>query len=285
MQIAVILTANALPESYRYNAKGRLQKQQLLYQLTEGDLTALNTALSLKDEADSITAFGLGNNPSKAKLRQALAMGVDAAKQIKGDNWPADIPTQMQAWLWHYYLKQQYDLVILADEANDDSGLSCYLAQYMGVASINSVIAVEKAGSDLKLRRKLAKGERQELLAKMPVVLSVVPQTLHLAPPSLAGWLRTEEQAVAEIKGDYLALFRMAPAKATTSLAWQTDALAPKPQFLQHLSVKAPANERLDALINGVGQTRQNRLVQGSAVDCAAEIIVYLQGQGFCLAP
>ena len=275
MKIAMILNTAPLDISYDVDQNGSVYKTRLVNCLSDGDINALKTALTIGDEVD---VYSIGKNKPDNLLRSALAVGASTARHIGDKDWPEVPQPEMIAQALSYVLKNKYSLLIMADNGSPVTGneICAYLAKALDLPAFTSVIRIEKEENHLRLLRKLEKGKRQIIKSGMPALIALLPTKLWTDPLSLEQKLKAQESPLSLRRISYYSLLRKTVRPVGINISWQAKPLAPAPQEVAHPLNNFHPKKRLEQLINNTGSSRNAIKVSGTSKECAEKIIEYL---------
>ena len=276
MKIAVILNAAPLDISCDVDKFGRLRKQRLVNVLSDNDIHAITTTLTIGEEVD---VFTVGKNSNPSLLRSALAYGAKNACHIGGTDWPEDPLPAVKAEAIALTLSQEYPLVIISDNGSSTRGneISAYLAKALRLPAFTSVSRVEKEGDCLRLLRKLEKGKRQVIKTGIPALIALLPTQNWTAPPSLEQNIKAEESPLALRNISYYGLMRKTTRPAGMNISWRPLPLCPASQEVYHPLSGFHPKKRLEQLMQGSTTSRNAVKVGGTPEECAQRIVSFLK--------
>lgn len=170
------------------------------------DEQALEESLRLRDKSPSeITAISLGPDRVVEALRTAYALGVDKAVHLKDDSYNV-LDANYTARVLAAYLKQLAPDIILAGHVAIDSQSSMVpsmIAQLLGCASINSAVALDVNGNQVKVKREI-EGGTAEMSCSTPVVVTAAKGLNDPRYPSLKGIMASKKKQVETVTADSL---------------------------------------------------------------------------------
>lgn len=145
---------------------------------------ALEEALRLREQghASTVVAVSIGTETSMEQLRQALALGADAACLIETDT-PL-VSLSIAKVLCHYVQQEQGDLVLMGKQTidGDNNQTGQMLATLLGWSQATFASRVEKAPDRICVTRETDQGEQRISLA-LPAVITT---DLRLNEPRFA---------------------------------------------------------------------------------------------------
>jgi electron transfer flavoprotein beta subunit len=179
----------------RIDAGGRwIQENDLTFEINEPDAFALEEALRLKEKhGGEVVALCAGPARASQTIREALAKGADRAIHIEEENLPA-FDTLGVAKL----LAEKADL-ILTGLQSDDLGYGqtgVVLAEILGLPHGTIVMAVDKIGSGIRVKRELEDGWFQNVEMPLPAVLTIQSGINKLRYATLMGIKKAKTKEV-----------------------------------------------------------------------------------------
>jgi electron transfer flavoprotein beta subunit len=283
---------------------GDVDYERFVQVLNPADACAVEAAVRLKEAKYSrgdprghaafgnpectIKVLSLGPKDAEGTLRAALALGADSALRLWNEsagNWG---PFTVAAALAAYLKSEPFlpDLVLCGDSSSDwSSGIvGPALAEQLDLPQVTCVMQLslreEKEPVTLQLTRKLERGYRELLEAKLPLLLTVTSELNEPRYPSLPAHL-------AALKAEIPVLYPQT--QMSDSWLYGTDEMtlleihAPRP-LTQH--IPAPnsshsAYQRIGEIVAGGAIGRKTRLVEGSSEELAKMLIDFLKIKGF----
>ncbi len=149
-----------------------IEKQGIKFIVNPYDEFALEEALRLREKnGGTVTAITVGEDISTDVLRTSLAMGVDKAILIKGEE-PRD----------SYYVAKNIanvakeinpDLILLGKQSVDFDSLQLpsMLGELLGMPSVSVVSALEIKDNQITAERDI-EGGKEQVTAKLPAIIS-----------------------------------------------------------------------------------------------------------------
>jgi electron transfer flavoprotein alpha/beta subunit len=229
-----------------------------------GSLEAVELGLRLGD----VTACGIGAGADPV-LRRALAMGAAAVRAPD------------QASLAALLAERAFDLV-LAPWRSGHQGpnpLAPLLAGLLDLAQATAVDAIEidEAGRRATLRRRLDRGEREELVLPLPAVVALEPGLVRPRTASPAA-------AIAALERDIpVAPPAPRPAREPIFLGYQPP--RPPPPRTRPPDASLPAEARIAAILAAPHGDRPRELATGAPEELAERALRFLDERGFSSGP
>jgi len=148
------------------------------YIISPGDKNALEAALQIKDTAPETEVVAISMGPPRADdaLREALAMGADAAYLLSDKAFKeADVPVTARV-LAAAVKKIGADLVVTGREAGDTGAgqIGPRLAELLGIAQITDVHALAVEDGTVRAVRRWGQGYAA-VEARLPAVVTIAP--------------------------------------------------------------------------------------------------------------
>ncbi|MGI5825434.1 MAG: hypothetical protein ACOX7J_07670 [Bacillota bacterium] len=279
LKIAVLLNAEPLLESYDIGKDGMAIQKRLVSDLLASEAKAIAEAKAM--QAAKVTVIACGCKNLDEILRKALALGADEAIQIGQKNWAKKPDVRIIALALKEVIAG-YDLLVTADTGNSLCGseLSAACALALGCNCFNGVMSYQITENALSLKRKLEDGRRQEVWDELPAVIGVLPEKEYCAYYSLAGKLAAAEKEICRFNISYSLLAKQIKGLNLQTEYWQKDQLRPQTKLVWRPDSCLSGTGRLDAMINGETEIKHGVRVEGSAEECADQIVRYLLDSG-----
>ncbi len=201
----------------RIDSSGRwIQESDLSFEINEPDAYALEEALQLKEKhGGEVIALCLGPGRASQTIREALAKGADRAIHIEEENLTAFDTLGIAKLLAKAAEPEKPDL-ILTGLQSDDLGAGqtgVVMAEVLGLPSATIIMAVETAGSGIRVKRELEDGWFQNVEMPLPAVLTIQSGINKLRYATLMGIKKAKTK---EIKRVTAAELGGAPAPVAT---------------------------------------------------------------------
>jgi len=167
--------------------------------LDDTDRYGIEVGLQLAEteEGSSVTVFSMGPSGSLQGIRQALAMGADAAvliddEQLRG----ADALTTARA-LAAAIGRDDFDIVIAGTESTDGytGVVPQQIAELLGYPTLTFARKVERSGDVIRIERQTATGY-DVVQAAPPVLLSVTAGVVEPRYPTFKGIMQAKSKPV-----------------------------------------------------------------------------------------
>jgi electron transfer flavoprotein beta subunit len=155
------------------------------YILGPGSKAAIEAALQLQGEGDEVIALSMGKPQADDALREALAMGCDAAYLLSDKAFKdADISVTARILAIAVEKMGGADLVVVGRESGDTGAgqIGPRLAQALGYTQVTDVYALAVENSTVQATRRWGKGYAA-VEAQLPAVVTVAPEAF---PPRYA---------------------------------------------------------------------------------------------------
>jgi electron transfer flavoprotein beta subunit len=149
------------------------------YIVGPGSKAALEAALRLKDAGDvEVIAVSLGRPRAEDALREALAMGCDAAYLLSDEAFAAaDIPVTATVLAAAIQKLGGADLIVAGRESGDTGAgqIGCRLAEALSYAQVSDVYALTGVAGAIQATRRWGDGYAT-VQALLPAVVTVAPE-------------------------------------------------------------------------------------------------------------
>lgn len=257
----------------------------LIYIVNPDDLCALEAAVQLKEAlGGEVTAITLGTVQAEEGLRTCLAMGADRAVMLEDQVFAGGDSFSMATALAQALRKMQYDLILTGSQTLDGGHgqVPAAMAEMLGLPFVSGVTCLEKVtSSEVKLHRKLERGDREVVESTLPAVIGVTEGINCPRYPSLPAVIWAQRQKLEIVKVVDLGL-RQEQLGAKGSLTKLHGFTPPRPRpkktFAPDSSL-SPA-ERMRLLMSG-GMVKKNSsdFVEGEPDKIATQIVQFLQAE------
>jgi electron transfer flavoprotein beta subunit len=284
MRIAACLSLLPDPETVEVDPlTGDVDLGRTLHILNPADAAALETALRLRREGDTVLALTVGDTQAEAALRDAIAVGADEVVRLWEDGRAATRPAVTSLLLATALRAQGLpDLVLCGARslAHGSGKVPALIAEYLDWPVVTDIIAFSLDAGRARFQRRLARGARSEGEVSLPAVIAVEPGVAPLRYAGLPGLMKAKRAAIPVLHLPDLGLSPMDLnfPSATVRAAMPTYA-RPREIFIPDSNL-APHERVAQILSAGVAQ-KTGRIVEGSAEDMADAIIAFLRDRGF----
>ena len=155
------------------------------YIIDPGSKAAIEAALQLKGDEDRVIALGMGKPQADDALREALAMGCDAAYLLSDKAFKeADVSVTARVLAAAVEQLGGADLIVAGRESGDTGAgqIGPRLAEALGYAQITDVYALSVGDGGVEATRRWG-GGFATVKASLPAVVTVAPEAF---PPRYA---------------------------------------------------------------------------------------------------
>jgi electron transfer flavoprotein beta subunit len=268
---------------------GDVDYERFVQVLNPADACAVEVAVRLRDQVGgSIKVLTLGPKDAEGALRAALALGADSALRLwnasAGDWGPFTVAAALAA-----YLKSEPflpELVLCGDSSSDwSSGIvGPALAEQLDLPQVTSVMQLslreEKEPVTLQLTRKLERGYRELLEAKLPLLLAVTSELNEPRYPSLPAHLAALKAEIPVL--DPQTQMSDSGLLGTDEMTLlEIHAPRPLPRHIPSPDSSHSAYQRIGEIQEGRAIGRKTRLVEGSSEELAKVLVDFLKNRGF----
>jgi len=203
------------------------------------DEYALEEALRLKEsKAAEVTVVSLGGDSVKDVLRNALALGADAAVLLRSD---ASDPLAVATALAAFAKDKGFDLIFAGNKGmgGDNASVGPMLAELLGIAQANVVVKFEVTDGGFRAEREI-EGGTEVVEGALPAVITAQKGLNEPRYASLKGIMAAKKKTIEEVEA-------AAPAGATAVIALVLPAARPEGRKLDG-DAAAQATALLNAL-------------------------------------
>lgn len=143
---------------------GTLDRASMLTIINPDDLSAMEAALTLKDETGcQVTAVTMGPPPAKGMLRELIAMGADDAILISGREFGGSdtyATSQIIAGALHHVGVGSEDIIFCGRQAidGDTAQVGPQIAEKLDLPQVTYAEEIKKEGNVLKIHRLMEDG-------------------------------------------------------------------------------------------------------------------------------
>ena len=166
------------------------------------DEYALEEALRLKEaKGAEVVAVSVGEEKAKDVLRNALALGADAAALLKSSE--AGEPLAVARILAAYAQDKGFDLVLMGNKGfgGDNGAVGPMLAELLGVAQANVVTKLELGEGTFRAEREGDAGT-EVIEGSLPAVITAQRGLNEPRYASLKGIMAAKKKTIEELEGD-----------------------------------------------------------------------------------
>jgi len=285
MHIAVCLKYVPDPTSIEIDPlTGAIDPVRTLYMLNPADEAALETALALRSEGDTVLALTVGPKEAETVLRDALAVGADRVLRLWDEARSYTKPPVTSILLAAALRLQGLPDLLLCGARSVDRGagkLPALLGELLDWPVVTDVTRFELQQSRALTQRRLARGARAEGEVKLPAVVGLEPELAKLRQASLPGLIAAKR---AEIPVLHLADLGLSPQDLHFPAVTLHEVMPPRPRpralFMpdSHL----PPHERVAQIMSAGVTGKSGEILEGrSAEEMADAIIAFLKTHGF----
>jgi electron transfer flavoprotein beta subunit len=163
------------------------------------DEYALEEALRLKEaKGAEVTALSYGGDSVKEVLRNALALGADAAVHLKGD---ATDPLAVATALAGYAQDKGFSLIFAGNKGmgGDNASVGPMLAELLGIAQANVVVKFEATDTGFRAEREI-EGGTEVVEGAFPAVITAQKGLNEPRYASLKGIMAAKKKTIEEVE-------------------------------------------------------------------------------------
>ena len=209
----IVVAVKQVPERdavVRVGADGRsVDESDVAWTMNEPDAYALEEALQLKERAGEGEVVVLCAGPERvvSTLREALAKGADRAIHVvvpeEGEGSLAARDSLGVARLLAEAVKAEAPDLVLTGLQSDDLGAGqtgVVMAELLGVPHATLVLAVERVGDGIKVKRELEDGWFQQVEMPLPALLTIQSGGNKLRYATLMGIKKAKSKETREVE-------------------------------------------------------------------------------------
>lgn len=262
---------------------GRIDLDDIVYTTSRHDWRAVELALQMKKAAGTgtVTLITIGNSQLIATLRAYLSLGADDAILVKLENATDYGPYGLASAISGVIRKMEYDIILCGGESIDGEGCSYfpgpYIAEMLGLAHVSGVTEVElnNVAAELRVQKKLERGDRQIVKCYFPCLLSIEPSADEPVYPTFPDSLAALTK---EIK--VIGLSEGVPGQLVKFTGFSNPVRRVKKGLV--VDTKLSAAERLKMVMSGGQSTKNNsqQSLTGEPEKLAGDLTKILVQQG-----
>lgn len=276
MNIGICVKIIPDPNVVVLNARQQLNPDDLVYMINPSDLSAVETALALKnrERADCVTVVSIAPPEADELLQRCLAMGVTRAIRLWDDAFHRTYHDAAGKALAFLLRPLAADLIFCGHKADDDEmGSTGYrIAETLDMPFIQKVVHIENPKNNrIVVTRKLDGGNREKIETGLPAVLGIVDSLIeprYAKLPQLLDAFRTEIEAVD------LATVGLSTEHLRSKIkhfGFSPPRLVVKKSFMPESHLPAP--ERLRQIMNGGIIEKKETLVEGGTDELSQKFV------------
>lgn len=288
MRIAVCLARVPDPETIEVDPlSGEIDSGRMLHILNPADAAALELALRLRGDGDTMTALTVGDVEAETVLREALAVGADRALRLWEEGRTATKPAVTSLLLAAAMRTEGLpDLVFCGGRSlgRGSGKLPALLGEYLDWPVVTDIVHLETQAARVYFERRLARGGRSEGEVTMPAVLAIAAENVRLRYASLPLLMQARR---APIPVRHLPDLGLSPLDLNfpASTVHAATPPRPRPRTLFIPSGDLPAHERVGQIMSAGVSRSGAHLVEGSPEEMADVIFDFLRDRGFLDQP
>ena len=255
--------------------------------LNPDDISALNLALEIKSQDTNgnveITAVSIGPDRVENYLRAALALGVDKAVRIWGEDFRGLSPWRKSRLLSAFVSMSGADLVFTGASSLDtgNTQVGPMVAARLALPCVTGVVNLEidtESGVP-RFTRDVGRGEREVVACSLPVVVTIKGDGRGLPYASLDRLIESRQR---EIELLSLTDLNMNQAEFNRESTRMTALMAPRPRPRRVTTPESslPTFDRILKLLEGGISNRQSKMLEGSPEELADQLFELLIDEG-----
>ena len=251
------------------------------------DRIALEKALEIKTTLKNAEVVALTAGPERARgaLDLALARGCDGAVHLNDDAFESSDGYSISLALSKAIEKLDFSLILCGSESLDTNAaqVPTALAQFLNIPAVTRVIRIESVShQNVRVWRRLEKGERQIIECALPALLSIDPLADEPQYVPIFALMQAADRKIQELTPDDVNLHQNDIGQEG-SLVQVVSLTPPKPRS-KPVSVpdgSSSLSQRLSSLFSGgPGDREKKELLQGEPEYLASRVMQYLIKEG-----
>ncbi|MBL8666121.1 MAG: hypothetical protein JNM48_01525 [Rhodospirillales bacterium] len=288
MRLAVCLSLVPDPATIDVDPlTGEIDADRTLYIMDPADAAALELALRLRGEGDTVIALTVGPAAAEPVLREALAAGADGALRLWDESRSATKPAVTSLLLATALRNEGLpDLVFCGwrSLARGSGKIPALLGEYLDWPVVTDIARLEIQAARVHFHRRLARGDRSEGEVTMPAVLAIAADGVRLRYASLPQLMQACRTAIPMRDLPDLGLSPLDLSfPASTVHAVTPPRPRPRTIFIPDSSLSP--HERIGQILSAGAAPKSNTVLEGSPDEVADAIIAFLQARGFLEQP
>jgi Electron transfer flavoprotein, beta subunit len=289
MRIAVCLARVPDPETIEVDPlSGEINGSRMLYILNPADAAALELALRLRRDGDTLQALSVGDIEAEEVLREALAVGADQVLRLweegRTQTKPAVTSLLLAAALRTEGLP---DLIFCGGRSlgRGSGKLPALLGEYLDWPVVTDITRLEIQAAHIFFERRLARGGRSEGEVTMPAVLAIAAaDDVRLRYASLPRLMQACRATIPVRHLPDLGLSSLDLGFPASTVHAATPP-RPRPRTIPIPTGDLAPDERVGLIMSaGVGR-KTTRLLDGEPDAMAEAIVDFLRDHGFLEQP
>ncbi len=248
--------------------------------LNPPDMAALAVASGLRKPGTELTAVSIGDERVESYLRNALAVGVDKAVRIWGEDFSEMSPYQKAILLSGLAAASGPGLILTGSRSLDTGNgrVGPLLAAILGWPCVTDVVNIESFDRDsLTVIKDIGRGEREKVECSIPAIITVKGDG-KLPYASLDNLIESKSKEIALLTPEDLGITPevLKSAACPVRLTFPRPALAKAPP----LNSSLPAFYRILQLLQGGISRRKGRILEGNPAEIAGQLYQLFLDEG-----
>lgn len=255
----------------------KMVTEGLVYWINPHDEAAVEEGIRLKEKhGGSVTVITLGPERSETALRWCLAMGVDHAIHVIPETAEGLTPWETASALSGIIRPMEPDLLLFGKKAIDDEmgQVGTFVAELLDFPVVTTVTGIISVDSEkATVQRALDRGNREEVVCSIPVVLTVDKNLNHPRYPTFPSRKSAQAKPVEKIA-------MPVTEESSEDAKIETVLLAPpklRPKKILSPDSSLSAADRISFVMTGGMQQKKGSSVGGTPDKMAEGIIEFLR--------
>lgn len=284
MRIAVCLSCLPDPKTVEADPlTGTIDPSRVLYILNPADAGALEIALRLRGDGDTVVALTVGPVEAESVLREAISVGADEVLRLWEEGRTATQPAVTSLLLASALRMEGLPDLLVCGARNLAGGsgkIPALIAEHLDWPVVTDIIEFSLEAGRARFQRRLPRGARSEGEVTLPAVLAVESGAAPLRYAALPDLMKAKRATIPE---RHLPDLGLSPMDLTFPAATVQATMPPYPRpretFIPDSDL--PPHERVAQILSAGVVQKSGRIVTGPPEQVADAIIDFLCTNGF----
>ena len=287
MRFAVCVTLVPDPETIVVDPlTSEIDTDRILHILNPA-AAALELALRLRTNGDTVSALTVGAEEADAVLREALAVGADRALRLWEESRSTTKPAVTSMLLAAALRTEGMPGLVLCGGRSLGRGsgkIPALLGEYLDWPVVTDITHLEIQAARVYFRRRLARGARSEGEVRLPAVLAIAAENVRLRYASLPRLMQARR---APIPVRYLPDLGLSPLDLNfpASTVHAPPPPRPRPRTMFIPTSDLSPEERVDQIMSAGVSLKATQVIDGTPEEAAEAIFAFLRDRGFLDQP
>lgn len=266
---------------------GAIKDRGVFHVVNPYDLIAVEEAVRLRElhNKGEVILVCMGPPAAKRGLRKCLALGADRGIMLRDTAFEGSDSYTTAVVLAKAIGSLHYDLILCGDKAIDTEAgqVGSMIADILGIPVVSRVVKIEVLPSDREVivHRKLERGNREVVEAKLPSLLTVETGLNKPRYPSLRAIFAAQRKEIKEydLRALDLSNEEVGSEGARTAVVTLSRP-RPRPKKVFTPDSQLSAKERLRLIMSGGVTQKQGDLLEGDRGNIASNVVQFLSQKG-----